>query len=159
MVQRKDWWQDSPVHRAEPARRTVVRTRASRRRSQAAVLLPLADAVATGRVVVGLVLLARPGVLGRGLRVARPQEQQWVVRMMAVRDLALGVGALATRRAPAGRAFLLAGLVSDGVDALVVAQAAGRGQVAAGRGALVTAAAAGAVAVQAGALAGALAAT
>jgi hypothetical protein len=73
-----------------------------------------------------------------GLDTATAQRIGWLTRMMAVRDGAIGVGGLvAGRRSPSAAApWLLAGAVSDAVDAVVLAGAIKRGRV---RGAVPTA--------------------
>lgn len=121
----------------------------------AAALEP--DRLALGRAGVGTVLLVRPTALGRLLGVDRPtvEPTAWVAQMLGVRELALGVGAwTALRRGDdrSSRLWLLAGLVSDAVDAVVLAGAVGRGRVAAAPGAAVIAVATTAAAAQAAAL-------
>lgn len=111
-----------------------------------------------GRAGVGGVMIARPSSLPALLGVDRETAgaTTWVVQMLGAREVALGWGAFtALRRGDAGaaRLWLLAGLVSDAVDAVAVAGALGRGKVSAVPGTAVVVTATAAAAVQAAALA------
>jgi hypothetical protein len=87
-----------------------------------------------GRVAVGAAVLARPEVLARGLRVdtATARRTAWLARMFAVRDLALGAGALhALTRGGRARPWLLLSALADAVDAVALAGAVRQRRVAA----------------------------
>jgi hypothetical protein len=122
----------------------------------AAALTP--SHLSLGRAGVGTVMLARPTALGSLLGVDRDAAAAtgFAVQMLGVREVALGVGAWTSLRrgdVRSSRLWLLAGLVSDAVDAVVVAGAVGRGRVHTAAGAAVVATATTAAAVQAAALA------
>ena len=113
--------------------------------------------LALGRAAVGAALVLRPGLLPRvlGADPASSSHLAWVQQMLGAREIGLGLGAAAAGRAGdrrAERPWLLAGLLSDGVDAVAIASAVGSGRVRRGPGAAVVAVACAAVAVQAGAL-------
>jgi hypothetical protein len=78
--------------------------------------------VARGRAVIGLVSLTFPGVVNRvflGAAAATPQAKA-LTRMVGVRDVALGVGALTSvKENTQGPEWLSMGAVADGVDGLV----------------------------------------
>lgn len=129
--------------------------RSTVQRLAATVLTP--SRLSLGRAGVGAVMLVRPTSLGVGLGVDRPAAERtaWSVQMLGVREIALGLGAAAALRGgdgPAARRWLLAGLVCDAVDAVVIGAAVGRGRVATAPGAAVVATATAAAAVQAAAL-------
>lgn len=114
-------------------------------------------ALAAGRVVVGGTLFVQPTLLAKGMGVdsATAKRTAWIVRMFAVRDLALGLGVLwAMNRSrsgvaasalaagnvlvggrgrssvdPALREALLLGLLSDAGDAVAVLAALRDGSV------------------------------
>jgi hypothetical protein len=91
----------------------------------------LAGRLAAGRVVLASAFLAAPvpGLRALGVDTATAQRVAWLTRMMAVRDAALGAGAgVARRRGADPRPWLVAGAVSDAVDALVVAAAIKQGR-------------------------------
>jgi hypothetical protein len=100
-----------------------------------AVKLPEPDSMvrqlAVGRVAFAAVFLAAPvpGVRLLGTDTATAQRVSWLTRMMAVRDGALGVGALNAARSGDPRPWLIAGAVSDAVDAVVIAGALKSGRV------------------------------
>jgi hypothetical protein len=100
-----------------------------------AVKLPEPDSMvrqlAIGRVAFAAVFLAAPvpGVRLLGTDTATAQRVSWLTRMMAVRDGALGVGALNATRGGDPRPWLIAGAVSDAVDAVVIAGALKSGRV------------------------------
>ncbi len=100
-----------------------------------AVRLPEPDAMvrqlAVGRVVFAAAFLAAPvpGVRLLGSDTASAQRVSWLTRMMAVRDGALGVGALTAGRGGDPRPWLIGGAVSDAVDAVVIAGALKQGRV------------------------------
>lgn len=77
--------------------------------------------LAAGRVAVGLGLFLAPSRLGRGWlgEVADEPGTTVATRGLGARDLALGVGALATSDDPdRGRRWIEAGIVADVGDAL-----------------------------------------
>jgi hypothetical protein len=96
---------------------------------QAAVTARL---LAAGRLVIAAAALAAPVPAVRllGGDTATAGRVTWLTRMMAIRDAAIGTGALAATRAtgPAGP-WLLAGAVSDAVDAAVVTAAIRQGRI------------------------------
>lgn len=85
-----------------------------------------------GRAVIGVGLLIAPVAGARllGTDTATARRVEWLSRMLAVRDGALGVGALvAARRSPAEAVpWLLAGAAADLVDAAVMTGAVRRGR-------------------------------
>jgi hypothetical protein len=125
------------------------------RRAAASWLTPLR--LAQGRTGVGVVLLTRPTMIPRTLGVDRVSAERtgWAVQMLGAREVALGAGAWVSLRrgdARGSRLWLAAGLLSDAVDALVVAGAVGRDRVDKAPGAAVVAIATTAAAVAAAAL-------
>lgn len=100
-----------------------------------AVKLPEPDSMvrqlAVGRVVFSVAFLAAPvpGVRLLGTDTATAQRVAWLTRMMAVRDGALGVGALSAARGGDPRPWLIGGAVADAVDAVVIAGALKQGRV------------------------------
>jgi len=105
------------------------------RHALSAVKLPEPDSMvrqlAVGRVVFAAAFLAAPVPAVRllGSDTATAQRVSWLTRMMAVRDGALGVGALAAGRGGDPRPWLIGGAVSDAVDAVVIAGALKQGRV------------------------------
>jgi hypothetical protein len=78
--------------------------------------------VAAGRTLVGITMLAKPGLIPAVLGVDRVTRERtgWLTQMLGAREVALGVGALVgTDR----RTWLAGGALSDGVDALTVGSA------------------------------------
>ena len=105
--------------------------------------------LALGRTGAGAVMVARPRLLPQALGVdsATAARTAWAVQMLGARELALGLGTLAARRAGdrrGARLWTAAGVLADGVDVLAVAGALARGRVRtpAGLGVLAVAAAA-----------------
>src|SRR3954468_20923025 len=91
----------------------------------------MARQLALGRVGFAAAFLAAPVPALRtlGADTATAQRVSWLTRMMAVRDGALAVGALAAdRRGGDPRPWLVAGAVSDAVDAVVFAGALKEGR-------------------------------
>jgi hypothetical protein len=92
----------------------------------------LASQLGAGRAAIAAALLAAPVVSARllGADGATAHRVDWLTRMMAVRDGALGVGALvAARRSGADAVpWLLGGAAADFVDAAVLAGAVRRGR-------------------------------
>lgn len=126
------------------------------RRAVTAALTPAR--LSLGRAGAGAAMLLRPTALGALLGVDRQTAAPtaWAVQMLGAREVALGLGAWTSLRrgdARASRLWLAAGLLSDAVDAVVVAGAVGRGRVRAAPGAAAVAVATTAAAVQAAALA------
>ncbi len=87
-------------------------------------------ALGAGRIVLGASALAAPVTSARmlGLDTATAARVAWLTRMMAVRDAAIGIGVVSTRDSGSAPAWLLAGGVSDAVDAVVVAGALRQGR-------------------------------
>lgn len=128
----------------------------------AAVRRPVATALSPaqlslGRAGAGAVMLLRPRALGRLLGVERSAlaPTGFAVQMLGARELALGLGTRAALRrgGPAAQGWLLAGLLCDAADAVVLAGAVGRGRVSTGPGTAVIAVATTSAAAQAAALA------
>src|SRR5947209_15760954 len=89
--------------------------------------------LALGRTVAASFMMAAPELTARllGMDGATARRVSWLTRMTAVRDGALGVGALAAVRngSPASAIpWLLGGAVSDTVDTLVIAAARKQGR-------------------------------
>jgi hypothetical protein len=88
---------------------------------------PLALAIGSARVAVGVTYLAAPVNATRMLGVdgATATRVAWLARMTAARDLVLGAGTVvATMTSGRNSAWLAAGMVCDAVDAAVIAAAA-----------------------------------
>jgi hypothetical protein len=98
------------------------------------VQLPDADSMArqlaAGRAVIAAAMMAAPVRSARlmGTDTATAQRVTWLARMMAVRDAAIGVGGVLAGRRGAAAPWLLAGAVSDAVDAVVLAGALRQGR-------------------------------
>jgi hypothetical protein len=87
--------------------------------------------VGAGRVAIGAIFLAAPVTSVRilGLDTATAARITWLARMTAVRDTALGAGAVVSAgRGKGGAGWLLAGSMSDAVDAAVLAAALREGK-------------------------------
>ena len=88
--------------------------------------------VGAGRLAIGAIFLAAPvsSVRLLGLDTATAARVAWLARMTAVRDGVLGAGTVVSsaRRDGAG-AWLLAGSVSDAVDAAVLVAALREGKI------------------------------
>jgi len=91
----------------------------------------LALQLALGRTVAGAALLAAP-VLGLrllGADSATAKRVTFLTRMMAVRDAAIGAGALAAARGHGSPVpWIIAGAASDAVDTVVLTQALREGR-------------------------------
>lgn len=92
-------------------------------------------ALAAGRIGVGMLLLARPGLLPALLRVDRTSSTRtaWALRMVGGREIGLGLGSVIAGRAEpssARRPWVAAGLISDGTDAIAIAAAIAAGTLA-----------------------------
>jgi hypothetical protein len=85
--------------------------------------------LAAGRTAVGVSMLARPALIPTRLGVPTEAADQmtWAVRMLGAREVALGVGALVSRKER--RLWLAGGILSDAVDALAVGAALKQGRV------------------------------
>jgi hypothetical protein len=73
-----------------------------------------------------------------GVAPASARDTSWAVQMLGAREIALGLGAFTALRrgdARAARLWLAAGLLCDGLDAVVLAAAVGSGRVSAAPGA------------------------
>jgi hypothetical protein len=117
------------------------------------------ERLSLGRAAVGVSMVTRPRMLPRTLGVdsAAAERTTWVTQMLGAREIALGLGTLASLRRgdrEATRLWLWAGLLSDAIDALAVGSATARGRVSRPAGAAVVAVAGGAVYAQAEALTG-----
>jgi hypothetical protein len=88
----------------------------------------MAKQIGAGRTAFALAFLAAPVAAARllGTDTATAQRVVWLTRMMAVRDGAIGVGGLAAGGGAAP--WLLAGAVSDAVDAAVLGTALRQGR-------------------------------
>jgi len=87
--------------------------------------------LAVGRVLFAAAFLAAPVPAARllGADTATAQRVSWLTRMMAVRDGALGAGALSAARGGDPGLWLIGGAVSDAVDAMVLAGALKQGRI------------------------------
>jgi hypothetical protein len=85
--------------------------------------------LALARTAVGVSMLARPTLIPRVLGVSPEAADQmtWAMRMLGAREIALGVGALVSRKEP--RLWLAGGILSDAVDAFAVGTALTQGRV------------------------------
>jgi hypothetical protein len=91
----------------------------------------MAFQLAAGRTAAGAVILALPVLSARllGADSATAKRVSWLTRMMAVRDAAIGAGGLAAARGKgSATAWIIAGAVSDTVDAIVLTQAVRQGR-------------------------------
>ena len=82
----------------------------------------VALALARGRAVNGLVLLAVPGVVGRAVfgRAGREPATRALLRLVGIRDLVLGIGAITTLKEHTMDAeWVGMGAVADAVDGVV----------------------------------------
>ena len=108
--------------------------------------------LALGRAGAGGVMVLRPRALPQALGVdsATAARMGWAVQMLGARELALGLGTLASLRAGdrrASRLWLAGGVLSDAVDALAVGGALASGRLRKGTGGAVLAVALAAVAL------------
>ena len=114
--------------------------------------------LALSRAAARLGMLLRPALLPAGLGTPRAASAGagWVVQMLGAREVGLGLGAYAAGRRRdrrAERLWLLAGLVTDALDAVAVGRATGAGDVARAQGVAGVGVAATATALQAAGLA------
>ena len=115
------------------------------------------ERLALGRAAAGTAMVTRPTLLPGllGVDSATATRMAWSTQMLGVREIALGLGTWAALRRGddrASRLWLMAGLLSDAVDALAVGAAAARGHVSKPTGAGVVAVAGTAVYAQLDAL-------
>ena len=92
------------------------------------------ERLALGRAAVGVTMITRPSTLPRllGVDSAAATRMGWSTQMLGAREVALGLGAFVALRRPdakAARLWLLAGVLSDAVDALAVGAAVAKGRV------------------------------
>jgi hypothetical protein len=82
------------------------------------------------RALTGALLLARPHLLVTALGAdSESRAPRWLVRMVAVREVALGIGlSAAANRHDDPRPWLLASAAIDGAESVVVLDAIARGQ-------------------------------
>ena len=79
----------------------------------------LALVLARGRVVFGLVALVLPGLMARLILGASSPYSRALLRMVGVRDVALGIGAITNLKTAAQDAeWVSMGAIADGGDAL-----------------------------------------
>lgn len=128
-------WTSGPTYRDVAKPDLVAPPNGALARTRAAGL-----ALGLGRLALGTAFLARPvdSVRLLGTDTATANRMAWLARMAAVRDAALGAGAVASvaaRRTAAG--WLLAGALADAGDAAVLALAARDGRVDRQRGYLI----------------------
>lgn len=91
----------------------------------------MAFQLALGRTAAGAAILALPVLSARllGTDSATAKRVTWLTRMMAVRDAAIGAGAVAAARGGGALTpWLVAGAVSDAVDAVVLTEALRQGR-------------------------------
>ena len=117
------------------------------------------ERLALGRAAAGTAMVVRPALLPRllGVDSAAANRMAWSTQMLGAREIALGLGTWAALRRGDDRAtrlWLMAGLLSDAVDALAVGAAAARGHVSKVTGAGIVAVAGSAVYAQLEALNG-----
>lgn len=88
-------------------------------------------ALGAGRVAMGVVVLARPGLLPRGFGIdsATAGRLGWLDQMVGAREIGLGLGLLGSLRRGDPRPWLAAGAIADGVDAAVLGRASWTGEV------------------------------
>jgi hypothetical protein len=91
--------------------------------------------LALGRTAVGVTMLTAPDLIPQllGASAESRESMGWAVQMLGAREVALGLGALATRKEK--RLWHAAGLLCDTVDALAVASAISKGRVRSSAGA------------------------
>jgi hypothetical protein len=92
------------------------------------------ERLSLGRAAAGASLIARPtalpGLLGVDSAVAT--RMAWSTQMLGAREVALGLGTFVALRRGEGRSarlWLMAGLLSDAIDALALSAAVSRGRV------------------------------
>ena len=87
-------------------------------------------AIGLGRVAIGTAFAAAPelGVRLVGMDTATARRVAWLSRMVAGRDIALGVGTVAACRAGNGAAWVLGGAFAAAVDSAAVIAAMQQGR-------------------------------
>ncbi|GAC1443799.1 MAG: hypothetical protein NVS3B26_06570 [Mycobacteriales bacterium] len=115
------------------------------------------DRLSVARAAAGISMIATPRMLPTALGVdsATATRMTWTTQMLGAREVALGAGTWASLRngdRRATRLWLLAGLLSDAVDALAIGAAVRRGRVSRVTGGAVVAIAGAAVYTQLDAL-------
>ena len=79
----------------------------------------IALVLARGRVVIGLVALLLPGLMARLVLGANSPNSRALLRMVGVRDVALGIGAITNvKTAEQDAEWVSMGAIADGGDAL-----------------------------------------
>lgn len=111
------------------------------------------ERLSLGRAAAGVSMLTQPRLLPAllGVDSAAATRMSWSTQMLGAREVALGLGtfvALRKGEPRAARLWLMAGLLSDAVDALAVGAAIARGSVSKITGAAVVGIASGAVYAQ-----------
>jgi hypothetical protein len=102
-----------------------------RQRSRIPEPAAMALQLAAGRTAAGTAMLVLPIFSARllGADSATAKRVAWLTRMMAVRDAAIGAGGLAAVRGDGSATpWIVAGAVSDAVDAIVLTQALRQGR-------------------------------
>ena len=92
------------------------------------------ERLSLGRAAAGVSMLTQPRMLPGllGVDSAAASRMSWSTQMLGAREVALGLGtfvALRKGEPRAARLWLMAGLLSDAVDALAVGAAVARGRV------------------------------
>lgn len=77
------------------------------------------------RIAIGVVLFAVPSIFARAFRTASAPSLTTAVRAAAIRDLALGVGALQAREDAELARWVEAGIVADAGDVAALVRARG----------------------------------
>ena len=136
-----------PLRTAPSASRSLASPLASKVRERATV-----GQLALGRAAAGASMIVRPTMLPRlmGVDSAAATRLGWSVQMLGAREVAVGLGTLASVRGGdrrATRTWVAAGVLCDAVDALAMTGALLRGRVGKGAGAATLAVALGAVAI------------
>jgi hypothetical protein len=115
------------------------------------------ERLSLARAIAGVSMITQPRALPRllGVDSAAAGRMAWTTQMLGAREVGLGLGAFVALRRPdrrAARLWLLAGLLSDAVDAVAVGAAVVQGKVSKVTGPALVGVAGGAVAVQLDAL-------
>ena len=92
------------------------------------------ERLSLGRAAAGVSMITRPTMLPGllGVDSAAATRMGWSTQMLGAREVALGLGTFVALRKGVGRSarlWLMAGLLSDAVDALAVGAAVARGRV------------------------------
>ena len=111
------------------------------------------ERMSLARAAIGVNMVTQPRMLGRfmGVDSAAAARMSWATQMLGARELALGLGtfvALRRQDTRASRLWLMAGLISDGIDALALGTAVAQGRVSKLTGPVVVATSCGAVYAQ-----------